>query len=144
MGLWIHSQVLRIAGGVAKKRGRAGAEEEADTPRGKDGGSIGDMSAFTMDMKMGAEKIEFVYTTWVSSLDISDHEQLKEIVLSNAKYLTADNTIRKYAPFVSVYEELEAPHLKLWTIIRIWVGFVLVCFSFLKKNKTYHLNFQTY
>ena len=101
------------------KRGRV--DEEQTTPRGKDGGNIVDMSAFTMEMKMGVEKVEFIYTKWVEDLSIDEHETLKEIVLSNPNYLTSDNTIRKYAPLVVVYAELEAQHLKLWTIIRIWV-----------------------
>ena len=103
----LYNKALRIAGGVAKKRGRAAAvvEEEANTPRGF---AIMDMTDFTMEMKMGVEKTKFNYTEWVSGLSIDQHVELKDVMMENQKYILADNTIRKYATLVAVFGELEA------------------------------------
>jgi hypothetical protein len=55
-------------------------------------------------------KLEFDFKTWIGGLSIDDHEQLKASMLENTKYLTADNTIRKYAMFVDEHKALEATH----------------------------------
>ena len=92
--------------------------DRSRTPRaGGEGGKILDMTAFTMEMMRGVEQMEFGYEAWVQGLNIKNHEMLKDIIASNQKYILADNTIRKYAPLVVVYRELEASHrttLSLW------------------------------
>ena len=55
-------------------------------------------------------KLEFDFKTWISGLSIEDHGKLKALMLEHAKYLTADNTIRKYAMFVDEHKALEATH----------------------------------
>ena len=97
--------VLRLCGGGAK-RGRAGAgAEESNPPRNF---AIMDMTDFTMEMKMGVEKTKFSYTEWVSGLSIDQHLELKDLMMEHQKYILADNTIRKYAPLVPIFGELEA------------------------------------
>jgi uncharacterized ubiquitin-like protein YukD len=94
--------VLRLRGGGKRGRVGAGAEEVENTPR-----AIMDMTDFTMEMKLGVEKIKFNYTEWVAGLTIEQHVELKDVIVENQKYILADNTIRKYATFVAIFGELE-------------------------------------
>ena len=89
------------------KRARAGGAAAAEDPHNTSGTTIMDMTDFTMEMKMGVEKIKFSYTEWVAGLSIEQHVELKDVIVENQKYILADNTIRKYATFVAVFGELE-------------------------------------
>jgi ubiquitin C len=96
--------VFGLDGGA--KRGRSTAASSED-PNTSSGANIMDMTDFTMEMKLGVEKIKFSYTEWVAGLTIEQHVELKDVIAENQKYILADNTIRKYATFVAVFGELE-------------------------------------
>jgi ubiquitin C len=104
--------VFGLDGGA--KRGRSAAASSED-PNTSSGAAIMDMTDFTMEMKMGVEKTKFSYTEWVSGLSIDQHLELKDLMMEHQKYILADNTIRKYAPLVPIFGELEAWHLKYFT-----------------------------
>ena len=96
--------VFGLDGGA--KRGRSSAASSED-PNTTSGTTIMDMTDFTMEMKMGVEKIKFSYTEWVAGLTIEQHVELKDVIVENQKYILSDNTIRKYATFVAIFGELE-------------------------------------
>jgi hypothetical protein len=88
------------------KRARAGAAASED-PNTSSGAAIMDMTDFTMEMKLGVEKIKFNIIEWVAGLTVVQHIELKEVMLENQRYIMSDPTIRKYATFVAIFGELE-------------------------------------
>ena len=118
MGLWIHSQVLRIAGGVAKKRGRAVDDAGDDEPTSS-GGAIPDMSSVnfpTTNDDSKATKDASLYEVdvlkWIAESSTEKHSVLKDLVNLNLKYFTADNSLRKYAILIPEMEALEVHQAK--------------------------------
>jgi hypothetical protein len=88
------------------KRARAGGASSED-PNNTSGAAIMDMTDFTMEMKLGVEKIKFNYVEWVAGLTIVQHLELKEVMLEHQRHIMSDSTIRKYATFVAIFGELE-------------------------------------
>ena len=96
------------------KRVRAGGEGEGEEEQLSSGGAIQDMSAVSVttsndDSKatIDASNYEVDILQWVGDLSTTKHAALKDIVNMNNKYLTADNTLRKYATLIPELEALE-------------------------------------
>jgi ubiquitin-large subunit ribosomal protein L40e len=106
--------VLRLCGGGKRGRVGAGAEGEGEEDQISSGGAIQDMSAVSVttsndDSKatIDASNYEVDILQWVGELSTTKHAALKDIVNMNIKYLTADNTLRKYATLIPELEALE-------------------------------------
>jgi hypothetical protein len=99
--------VFGLDGGAKRGRVGAGGAAAADAPHNTNGAVIMDMTDFTMEMKLGVEKIKFNIIEWVAGLTVVQHIELKEVMLENQRYIMSDPTIRKYATFVAIFGELE-------------------------------------
>jgi hypothetical protein len=101
------------------KRGRAGVGEEGEEEQIASGGAIPDMSSVSVptsndDSKAtkDASLYEVDILQWVGNLSTAKHSALKDMVNMNLKYLTADNTLRKYAILIPEMEALEVHQAK--------------------------------
>ena len=94
------------------KRVRAGGDGEEEQLAS--GGAIPDMSSVSVptsndDSKATIDASNYVVDIlqWVGDLSTEKHAALKDMVNMNLKYLTADNTLRKYATLIPEIEALE-------------------------------------
>jgi len=118
-GIEKDSEVVETHGldGGAGKRARGSKDDNDDGENGKTGNAITDMSMYPSAVVatdapalQNVTKLDFDFKVWVRGLSLEDHDTLKALMLENSKYLTSDNTIRKYAVFVDEHLALEATH----------------------------------